>query len=242
MASSTETGHAVNISNFKLLIDKCTGFGAGYDPSNPDISTGSMTTAWGATDTAHQTLTSAMQTSKGPINAREILFAPANKLVTRVVNMLNSTKASAQIKKDAKGLADKFRGFGVKVKKLPDGTVDPNGVSTSHQGFVQKQDTFKQLVDLLATETLYAPNEVELKTASLQTLATAMKTANDNIGTIIAPVENARITRDDLLYNEEDGLLVRATACKSYVKGAAGVTAAEAKLVTKIKFRNKSKK
>ena len=242
MASTSETGHAVNISNFKLLIDKVTAFGPGYNPSNTDITVANMTTAWNAADGAHQTLTTALQNSKNPINARDILFKPVNKQVTRVLNILNSTKASKQMKKDAKGLGDKYRGFGVKVKKMPDGTPDPSSVSTSHQSFVQRADVFKQLAVLLGSDSNYAPNEPELTVASLNTLATAMKTSNDNIGTIIAPVENARIGRDDALYNEEDGILARAAACKDYVQGAGGFTSPQAKSVTSIKFRKPSKK
>ncbi len=242
MASTSETGHAVNISNFKLLIDTCTAFGADYDPSNTDLTIVNMTTAWTAGDTAHTTLTVALQKSKNPINDREILNKPVNKLVTRTLNIFNSTKASKQVKKDAKGLADRIRGFGVKVKKLPDGTPDPNSVSTSHQSYVQKADAFGQLVELYKSDSFYAPNEVPLQTATLTTLWVAMKAANDNIGTIIAPVEVSRIERDRVLYNENDGLLVRAAACKDYVQGAAGFSSARAKLVTKIKFRKPTKK
>lgn len=241
MASNSETGHAVNISNFKLMIDKCAGFGAACNPSNPDITVASMTAKWTAADTAHATMTAALQGSKGPVNAREELYKPTGKLVTRVLNIANSTKASKQLKKDAKGLADRFRGFGVKVKYLPDGTPDPSHVSTSHQSYVQKADTFKQLVDLLEGEPLYAPNEAMFTIATLRALSTQMKTANDNIGTILAPVDNARIARDRALYDEEDGVLVRAAACKDYVQGASGFTSAEAKLVTKIRFTKPKK-
>lgn len=236
MASNTETGHSVNISNFKLLIDKCTAFGAPYNPSNVRLTIANMTTLWTTADTSHQTLTAAIQAAKAPINDRQILFEPTEKLVTRTLNYFKSTDASDQVKADAKGLADRFRGYGVKVDKLPDGTPDPADVSTSHQGFVQKADTFKQLVDLYGGDANYVPNEADLKVPALQLLATAMKTANDNIGTIIAPVGTARITRDKALYEEKTGIVDVAQACKDYVKGVFGATAAETKTVTGIKF------
>ncbi|MFI5218803.1 MAG: hypothetical protein ACHQNT_04880 [Bacteroidia bacterium] len=236
MASNSETGHSVNISNFKLLIDKCTAFGVPYNPSNARLTIANMTTLWTTGDTAHQSLTAAIQAAKNPINARQILFEPTEKLVTRTLNYFKSTAASDQIKADAKGLADRFRGYGVDVDLLPDGTPDPADVSTSHQGFVQKADTFKQLVDLYASDANYAPNEVELQVATLTILATAMKTANDNIGTIIAPVGTLRITRDKALYEENTGMVDVAQDCKNYVKGLFGATAPETKTVTGIKF------
>jgi hypothetical protein len=236
MASNSETGNSVNLSNFKLLIDKCTAFGAAYNPSNTDLIILNMTTQWTTGDTAHQTLTAAIQTAKNPINGRQILFDPVDKLVTRSLNYFESTKASKQIKADAKSLADRYRGFGIKVNKLPDGTPDPASVSTSHQGYVQKADTFKQLVDLYKSEPLYAPNENEIKIATLTTLYNAMKTSNDNIGTILAPVETARIKRDKALYAEGTGMVDIAQACKDYVQGLFGATSPESKLVRKIKF------
>jgi len=241
MASNSETGHSVNISNFKLLIDKCTAFGVKYNPSNADLSIDNMTTLWETAKNANDTLSVVAETAKQPINARQILFEPVDKLVTRTLNYLSSTKASAQFKADAKGLADRFRGHGIKVNKLPDGSPDPNSVSTSHQGFVQKADTFLQLVALYTSEPLYAPNEIELQLEALGALALAMKTANDNIGTIIAPVDTARVTRDHALYDEESGMVDIAAACKKYVKGVYGVGEPETNLVSGIKFTRKPK-
>jgi len=236
MASNSETGHTVNISNFKLLIDHCTEFGATYNPSNTALTIANMTALWTAGDTAHQALTLAVQTAKNPINARQILFEPTEKLVTRTMSYFNSTGASDQIKADAKGLADRYRGYGVGVAKLPDGTPDPADVSTSHQGYIQKGDTFKQLVDLFASEPAYSPNEAELKLVTLQALSTAMKTANDGIGTILAPVSNARIARNKALYEKDTGIVDQAMDCKNYVKGLYGATAPETRLISGLKF------
>lgn len=237
MASNSETGHAVNISNFKLLIDRCTALGASYNPSNTDLTIANMTTLWSNCDAAHKTLTTAVQTSKNPINERQILFKPVDKLVTKTLNYFRSTKASAQIKADAKGLGDRYRGFNVKVKKLSDGTPDPDDVSNSHLSYVQKCDIFQQLVTLYSSDTNYAPNEAELKTGALSTLAADMKKANDNIGTIISPVGAARIARDKGIYGAETGIVDVAQACKDYVKGLFGPKAPETKSIVTIKFK-----
>ena len=236
MASNSETGHSVNISNFKMLNDKCTAFGAPYNPSNANLTIANMTALWTTGDTAHQTLTAAIQAAKNPINDRQILFEPVEKLVTKTLNYFKSTAASDQVKTDTKGLADRFRGYGGKVDKLPDGTPDPAQVSTNHQGYVQKADTFMQLVALYGSDANYAPNETDLKVATLTTLATAMKAANDNIGTIIAPLGMARITRDKALYADKTGMVDVAQDCKNYVKGVFGATTPETKTVTALKF------
>ncbi len=240
MASNIETGHAINISNFKLMIDRCAVI-PNYNPSNIDLTIGNMTMRWQTADTAHQTLLTAVQSSKNPINSREILYKPINKLTTKALNYFESTKASKQVKKDAKGLADKIRGFNTKIPKLGDGTPDPNHVSQSHQSFVQKQDTFKQLIDLFNSDPNFIPNEPELTMPSLVALNASMKSANDNIGTIIAPVLSARVTRDNALYQEETGMLDIAAACKDYIKGLLGSNA-NSRLITGIRFRRPKKK
>ncbi len=237
MASNTETGHAINIANFKELHDDCVGFGLKYNPSNADITPPKMKILWITVDTAHQALTKAIQDSKAPINEREILFASARYLVTRSFNFYKSTKATKQSKEDAKGLADKFRGVKVKVKKLPDGTADPNDVSKSHLSYVMKGDTFRQLVDFYEADALYVPNEADLTIAALRAVSNNMATLNNDIGGIIAPVDTARIARNTGLYGEGTGVLDIAQACKDYVVGAFGATSAQAKLVKRIKFR-----
>jgi len=236
---ASETGHTINISNFKLVIDQCTGFGAKYNPSNTDLTIANMTTVWTTADTANGILNKAVSDAKNPINEREIVFAPLNKLVTRTLAILSSSKVSKPMMKDAKGIADKIRGFGVEVKKLPDGTPDPDHVSKSQQGFVQRAKAFKQLVDLYKSEPKYAPNEADLTTTALATMATQMKTLNNNIGTILAPVDAARITRDHALYDEDTGIVDLAQMCKNYVKGVYGTTSSEHKLIRKIKFTRK---
>jgi hypothetical protein len=236
MAKISETGHAVNISNFKLVIDNCNSYGVAYKPSATKLTIANMTTLWVTGDTAHQALTEAIQNSKNPINEREILFQPAGKLVTRAFNYFKSTDASDAIKQDAKGLADKFRGFKVEVKKLDDGTEDPNDVSKSHLSYVQKGDTFRQLVDLFESDSNYDPNEADLKISALRTLSDQMKTLNDNIGIILAPIETARITRNNALYAKVTGMVDVAQACKDYVVGLYGATSSQAKTIKKIKF------
>jgi hypothetical protein len=236
MASNQETGHAVNNSNFKLMIDKCASYGKPYNPSNADITLAAMTAKWIESDTIHGDLTKAVMNSKNPINERELLFEPVNKTVTKSINYLKSTKASKLLKDDAKGLGNRMRGFGVKVTKLPDGTPDPKGVSTSHQGYVQRADAFKQLVDLYASETNYAPNEVELQVVTLQNLYLEMKKMNDNIGNIIGPVEKLRADRNTTLYAKETGIVDISLACKAYVTGLFGARSAESKMVSGLKF------
>ncbi len=129
MASKSETGHAVNISTFKLLIDICTGFGITYNPSNLLLTIINMLTLWTTADTAEDILTKAMGAATNPINMREKLNAALDKLITRTINYYKSC-APASLS-DAKSLANTIRGFGIKVVRLPNG--DPVSRPYLHQ-------------------------------------------------------------------------------------------------------------
>jgi hypothetical protein len=205
MASKSETGHAINISNFKRLIDICTGFGIMYNPSNLALTIASMTILWTTADTAEDTLTKAMGAATNPINMHEKLNASLDKLITRTINYYKSCKPSSLA--DAKSLANTIRGFGVKVVRLPNGDPDPAHISTSHLSYVQRATNFNQLIALYIADPNYAPNETDLTIVSLTALYTQLKAGNDNIGTIIEPVDTARDTRDAALYTPETGIL-----------------------------------
>ena len=237
--ANNETGHATNLANFKVMIDECTAYGPMYNPGNLALTTANMTGLWTVGNTAHSSLTTAFQLAKAPINQRQELFDSGIKLVTRTFNMFKSSGADSRIIEDAKGLADRYRGHGRKPKKLPDGTPDPDYVSTSHQGFVDRADTFRQLITLIEADANYKPNEVELQVSALEALGVQMKNANDAIGSILAPVGAARIARDKALYAETTGMVDVALNCKNYVKAVFGPSSPQAKAVGRIKFTRK---
>lgn len=241
MASNSETGHVINNANFKKMIDFCTAYGVPYNPTNVRIILANMTTLWTTADTAQTTLTAALQNSRIPINNRRALFRPFDKLITRVNNVFQGMDMDKDLKKSVKSLADEIRG--TKKNALPPEGVeghinDPAGISESHQSYVQKTSHFKGLIELLTTAG-YAPNETDINLGALTNLYDSMKAANDNIGTIIAPVKNAMAKRDHALYDENTGIFDVQKECKKYVKGVFGATSEEAKQVTRLKFTEK---
>lgn len=242
MSKISETGIAVNISNFKLLIDHCVALGGDYNPSNAKLTTANMTTQWTTIKGLHQTVITALQGSKGPINDRQLLFAPTDKLVTRTLGYFRSTEADAEIVADAKGLADKYRGYGGKPKTLADGSLNPEFVSVSHRSYVQKCDTLKQLMELYKGDVNYAPNEVELQVSTLSGLVATMEAMNEGIGGILAPLENARLARAKAMETPKTGLVDVGLDCKDYILGAFGAGSGEYKAVAKIKFTRTVKK
>ena len=237
MGKSSESGHAVNLSNCKLLIDTCTGFGADYDPSNTDLTIAAMTAQWTTGTTEQKSYLSALEGIRQPVNERRKLFDGVDPLVTRILGELNSSKADAKLKADARSIADDIRGNnGPAVKKAAEGKL-ASTISQSHTGYVQRANSFFKLVELLKTIPEYAPKKADLKIAALTALHTSMETANNGIGAILNAADNALLQRNRVLYTPGTGIVDTALSCKEYVKGLYGAGSAEYKMVKKIPFR-----
>jgi hypothetical protein len=60
-------------------------------------------------------------------------------------------------------------------------TQSTNSISTSQQSYDRLIDHFANLIEVLLQNPLYAPNETELQTATLQTKLQDLQTKNTNL-------------------------------------------------------------
>jgi hypothetical protein len=234
MSSKSETGHSVNIANFKLITDRCMEFGAIYNPPNPDITIANMSTKWNEVSVLHSSYLVKLEDTKLPINEREILFDSLDRTVVRTLNIYESTKASKQAKKDAKGLVNKITGFNNRIPRLENNLPDPNWVSNSQRSYVKKVDNFEQLIYLYKTDSHYTPNETVLTIASLESMLAALKNANTDVDRVNTIAIKYRTDRNHGLYDINSGVIDISLACKKYVRGLFGTKSPEARSVTGI--------
>ena len=80
------------------------------------------------------------------------------------------------------------------------------------------------------------PNEAELKVATLTTLYNDLKTKNTAVITATAPLSNARISRNDVLYKANTGIYDIAIDTKTYIKSLFGATSPQYSQVKGLKF------
>jgi hypothetical protein len=235
--SINESGHVINIANFRVLIDYCKELGAAYTPATADLTVQQLEALYQSAQSAMNQLNTTAMVAKQPINERETLFGPLDQLVTRVLSAYASSNATDAAIADAKGLADKIRGRGLNPRKDKDGNVDPNRVSNAQLSYVQRLDAFKRLVELLGNDASYAPTERELTAAQLRANLVRLEAANEVAGSIMTTVTNARNQRSELLYGAGSGMLDRVARVKLYCKSIKPANPLVVKKIQGIRFK-----
>lgn len=245
MASTSETGHAKNVANFETLIQYCTGYGSSYNPSKASIQLASLNTKYTQAFNALNEVNEAVPANTLAVNERDIVFKPLSKLVTRIMNAVEASDVTKLFIDDVKTLVRKLQGKRAAKIQNPvppeggtNGDEPPKTHSVSQMSFDGKIENFDKLILLLAAEPNYNPNEEELKVTTLQTLLAAMRNSNLAVIETEVPLSNARISRNNVLYNSENGLPVLAQDVKKYVKSVFGADSPQFKQISKIKINN----
>lgn len=248
MSNFSEVGHAKNVANFEDLISRCTGFGVVYNPSLNAIKIANMNTLRTNALAALASVVSTHTAYTNAVDAREIIFEPLQRFATRIMSALKSCGATEAVIKDAFTINRKIQGRRAKPIKeveIPETQqiVGPNPIpvvpvhiSVSQLSYDSIIEHYSKLIDLLTTVVAYNPNENELKIAGLNTLLTSMKTSNTAVITATTNYNGARISRNDLLYKKDVGLVDVAQECKAYVRSVFGSTHPKYKEVSGIKF------
>ena len=189
------------------------------------------------------TINTALPPSTNAINGRDIVFSPLSKLIKRIVNAVDASSVPKQVVADVKTIARKIQGKRGS-DKLPTVVDDPNtpedesqkSISASQMSFDNRIENMDKLIQLLASQPGYAPNETDLKVTTLTTLLGDMKTKNTAVITALTPLSNARISRNTILYATGTGLVDIAGEVKKYVKSVFGGTSPQYKQVSGLKF------
>lgn len=229
MASTSETGHAKNVANFQDLIEFITGYGAIYNPSKTNLKLPQMVALKTAADTSIAEVIPKNTDYNTKVNLRAAAFSDVRGLATRLIAALQATDASDETIADAKTFNNKIQGKGSSAPKAP---LDPNNppaktTSASQQSYDQLIQHLSGLKSILEAEPSYAPNEVDLQIATLDTKIADLIQTNDAVPPVYAAVSNARIARDKILYTDENSLYETAKDIKIYVKALFGSTSPE---------------
>lgn len=246
MTSTSETGHAKNVANFESLISSITGFGETYNPSKPSIQLPALQTQQLAAKNSLDTLYMGQAAYSNAVAARENSFEPLSKLATRIYNSLRSSDTTEQMEKTAQTIVRKLQGrrASAKVsdedkKALGEQGIEVNQISASQMSYDSRLEHLDRLIMLLSSIPQYNPNEIELKTETLRELYNQLKVKNTHVISATVLVSNNRITRNEILYNKNTGLVDIAFDSKIYIKSVFGATSPQFKQVSKLYFKNR---
>lgn len=240
MASTSETGHAKNVTNFQNLIAFVTGYGATYSPSKNALKLPQLIALKAEADTKLADVVAKNTAYNNKVNERQTVFDGLKSLSTRLVNALQTTDASDQIIKDAKGFNRKMQGkraSATATNPTDPNTPAPNIISSSHQSYSQQIQHLAGLISVLESEPSYAPNEADLQVATLTAKLNELTTKNNAVATSFANISNSRIARNKTLYNTEGSVFDVASEVKKYIKSIYGAASPEFALVKGIEFK-----
>lgn len=248
-ASTSETGHAKNVANFENLISFCAGYGTPYNPSNSNLQIPQLNTQLASTKANLLSVTNASVAFNNAVNQRMAAFEGLKALSTQIVNALDATTATAQTVKNAKTINQKIQGPKSKKNKnttlrlsqptnlASPVTATPATISTSQQSYSNLIEHFVNLVTIVSTEPAYLPNEIELQVTTLNTLATTLQNTNTAVINNYTTVSNARVSRNQSLYNPTNGLCQIAQEVKMYVKSVFKASSPQYKQISGIAFK-----
>lgn len=240
MASRIETGHAKNVANFQKLIAFVNGYGEMYNPSKSTLKVPQLETLLSTAQTSLANVVTQNTNYNFMVSNRQAAFSDLKSLSTRLVNALQTTDASNQLVEDAKGFNRKLQGrkstSTTTAQEDPDATA-PKSISTSQQSYTQQIQHFAGLTAVLKSEPSYTPNETDLQTVTLDTKIADLTTKNNEVALAYVNVSNARIARNNTLYNTADSIFEVAADVKKYIKSIFGATSPEFAQVKGIEFK-----
>ena len=240
MASTSETGHAKNVANFQNLIAFVTAYGATYNPSKNALKLPQLIALKADADTKLADVVAKNTAYNNKVNERLNAFSGLKSLSTRLVNALQTTDATDQIIKDAKGYNKKMQGqraTATATTPTDPNTPAPNTISTSQQSYTQQIQHLAGLISVLESEPSYTPNEIDLQIATLQAKQNELTTKNEEVATSYANISNSRIARNTTLYSTEGSIFEVASEVKKYIKSIYGATSPEFAQVKGIEFK-----
>jgi hypothetical protein len=230
------------VAAFDMLVGFCNTHGAVYNPSKGSLKMTALNTLLVTAEQTLQAVRNAGTNLTVAINARQQVFNTLPKLGTRIVNALYATDASPELIEDVNRFRHRLRSRVVPgrppvavnpVPADPDQKVRGPLAYTDHDS---KIATMTLIVQLLASEPSYAPNEADLQVGALKKLMATLNERHEAVMHAQVALTNARMARRAVLSSNE-GIHGTALKVKRYIRSVFGATSAQYYQISKLKFR-----
>lgn len=238
MSSTSETGHAKNVANAKLFNSYVTDLGTIYKPINPDLELKELQTLYTEAFTQQESINAALPPYTSAVNAREAVFSPINKRLTKLQKAYKTTKGVTEAQmEDFMTISRKLKGGRKNPPAAPiPPQTEPNTHSVSQLSYDQRTNNFAQLIELLQNTPDYAPNETEYQIATLQGEKDQMMQTTQQVADTFFPLSQARSARNKTMYSNDNNLVDTFNLAKTYISTILDKNSPEYKAFAKLKF------
>jgi hypothetical protein len=223
------------------LIGYCTGYEGKYNPGRPNLRIENLQVLKEQVRLVLEKVKETKVHFENEVNARKQVFDQLPALASSVMRLLEASGASEEKLADARMLIREIAGRKLPVKpilKKEGATATEPTVKRSHLqlAYVSKADWFEKLVQTVAMEPLYLPNEATLTIAALNKRVEELHRLNQRVTEARVPWSNARMQRDELIRGKGESVVMIARAVKKYLRGIFGYKSPQYQQVKGIKF------
>jgi len=239
MSKVSETGHAKNVANAKLIINYITQLGPLYQPSNTDIELAVLKNLHLTASDEMKAVNNTLPTYKLAAKERAAIFTPVIKKLAKLRKSYKSTKGITEAQLELfMTISRKFKG--VRKTKI-DTSIPPETDQTQYSvamtSYDQRANTFSEMIELLQNTPNYAPNEVEYQISTLEDERDQMLAATEKVGDTYFPLSRARTKRNEIMYTSKMNLVDTFNIAKDYLSSILNTASPEYKAIARLKFK-----
>ena len=221
-----KTGSLKNVAAFEKLVGICNDLGARYNPSKSELYTTALSALLKQAHNSIEAVDHARINYMIAINERQASFAQLNPLAIRIVRALMASTPPAEMLADARAIKRKLNAKGNKSQALVDPlageNAEPKTRLVSYLDFESRLNLFSQLIKLLQSNTVYAPNEQDLQLPALKAYQAELRQHLQAVMLAGNALASARAKRNKALFGT-GGMLAIGNAVKAYIRSVFGL-------------------
>lgn len=222
MSGNTSASFNNITNNFEVMTTHVVYMGAIYKPTPTHLKLPALQALLAAVKDALNQVSAGESALDLAIAERAALYLLLPGLITQIVNTLEACNPDSPMLKSVNSHVRKFRGQRASDEPTnPDGTPG-NTHSSSDGSYADKLKIFNDILNDLAKESLYLPEETNLTLLKLGELRDNLGAKNSAVTNARTALKAARAQRDVLMFGKPHGMVPVAQQVKAYLKGAFG--------------------
>ena len=249
MANTTDQSHASNFGNQTSFLKQCESYGTRYNPQRSDLKIIAIQEKNAATKAVLELVDQMLQPYNEAVNKRFGVFSVLDPFYTRVLAAIRSCEIDTLVVADAASIIKKLKGIrATRVSKaaVSNGETgaesEPKTKSPSQKTFDGRIWNMDKLVELLKAQPNYLPSEADLSLDAIKKVHGDMVSVNDEVLEAEKPLNKARDSRDEIMYDPKTGLVKQALDAREYLKSVFGAQSNEYKEAERLNFRTIKRK